>query len=103
MGDSVDEVFDRQLDRLLNLDYPALAGVDAAAFLSVLEPLRAPARAAFGDDPAEPDGGNVPFVIVVSERLVPAELLVPLLRLDGGSRPGIVDRNHGEAGLAPYR
>jgi hypothetical protein len=102
MGDSVDEVFDRQLDRLVNLDYPALAGLDAGAFVSILEPLRARARAAIGDDPAEADGASVPFVIVVSERLVPAGLLVPLLRLDGGTRPGIVDRNHGESGLTPY-
>jgi hypothetical protein len=32
-----------------------------------------------------------------------AENLVPTLTLAGGNRPGVVDRNHGEAGLAPYR
>ena len=34
--------------------------------------------------------------------LIPPEPRVPLLRLAGGRKPGIVDRNHGEEGLAPY-
>jgi hypothetical protein len=32
-----------------------------------------------------------------------AEQAVPLLRLAGGTVPGVLDRNHGEQGLAPYR
>jgi hypothetical protein len=87
----------------VGLGYPALVGLDTAAFKAVIEPQRAQAHAAIGDAQATPDGATAPFVIVVSERLVPAEPLVPLLRLDGGTRPGIVDRNHGEPGLAPYR
>jgi uncharacterized protein DUF5701 len=36
--------------------------------------------------------------------VVDPERTVPLLRLaPRGTRPGILDRNHGEAGLAPYR
>ncbi len=42
--------------------------------------------------------------MVVTRELVDPELTVPLLRLaPRGTRPGVVDRNHGEQGLAPYR
>ena len=40
----------------------------------------------------------------VTRELVDPERTVPLLRLaPKGTRPGVVDRNHGEQGLAPYR
>ena len=43
-------------------------------------------------------------MLVVTREVVDPELTVPLLRLaPAGTAPGIVDRNHGEAGLAPYR
>jgi hypothetical protein len=49
----------------------------------------------------------VPFVLVVTRELVDPEVTVPLLRLWGprgaGSKPGRVDRHHGEGGLADYR
>ena len=43
-------------------------------------------------------------MLVVTRELVDPERTVPLLRLaPKGTTPGVVDRNHGEAGLAPYR
>ena len=48
--------------------------------------------------------GHAPLVLVITRELVDPELTVPLLRLaPKGTKPGIVDRNHGEQGLAPYR
>lgn len=93
---------DRQLDTLLRLGYPDHAGLTAEAFTALADPLR-PFADELAEADADPPVGHVPFVLVVSERLVPAEPLVPLLRLAGGERSGILDRNHGEPGLAPYR
>lgn len=49
---------------------------------------------------------HVPFVLVVTRELVSPELTVPLLRLHGprgpGTKPGRIDRNHGESGLSDY-
>ena len=43
-------------------------------------------------------------MLVVTREVVDPERTVPLLRLaPSGTRPGVVDRNHGEQGLAPYR
>ena len=43
-------------------------------------------------------------MLVVTRDLVDPAATVPLLRLaPKGTCPGVVDRNHGEAGLAPYR
>lgn len=50
---------------------------------------------------------RVPYAVVVTGDVVAPEETVPLLRLHTpsgpGSKPGIVDRNHGEGGLAAYR
>jgi hypothetical protein len=87
--------FDRQRDQLITLGYHRLAGRSAEKFAASLEPLRAVARSAT----RRTDG--VPFLIVVTS--IRAEELVPLLRLVGQTEPGILDRNHGEGGLAPYK
>ena len=43
-------------------------------------------------------------MLVLTREVVDPERTVPLLRLaPRGTKPGIVDRNHGEQGLAPYR
>jgi Family of unknown function (DUF5701) len=79
--------FDRQVDTLLKLGYPALAGLSAADFGALLDPLRAAARAC-GGGPATPD--RVPFVVVVPAKLVPTAAAMPLTALRG--RPGTVSR-----------
>lgn len=91
--------FDTQLRRLVQLGYPSLAGASDKAFTALAEPLR-PVAAAL--DPPGPDGA-APAVLVVGESLVPPQVLVPLLRLPGSDRPGVLDRNHGPDGLEPYR
>jgi hypothetical protein len=88
--------FARQLDRLVELGYPGLAGLDEPSFRELLEPLSEPAARV-------PEQDHVPFVLVVTRELVRSEDTVPLLRLVGGRKPGVVDRNHAEGDLATYQ
>lgn len=85
------DVFGEQVDRLVTLGYPALAGMEEAAFRELLEPLAASAVQL--EDP----------LLVVTRDLVRPEDAVPLLRLVGGGKPGVVDRNHAEGDLATYQ
>lgn len=74
-----------------------------ADFTERLAPLREVA-ATLPDHPGTEAPGRVGMVLVVTREVVDPERTVPLLRLaPRGTRPGIVDRNHGEQGLAPYR
>ncbi|WP_262285094.1 DUF5701 family protein [Micromonospora sp. MA102] len=84
--------FDRQLDRLVQLDYPALAGLTEQAFRDLLTPLRAAAVTGAGDL-AAPTDGRVPFLLVTTRELVPVQERIALTTLDGKRKPGILDRN----------
>ena len=96
-------LLDRQVDTLLNLGYPALGGLTDAQLTARLAPLRDAAER-LPDVPADDAPGRAPLVLVVTRELVDPERTVGLLRLaPNGTAPGILDRNHGEAGLAPYR
>ncbi|MFD3549279.1 DUF5701 family protein [Streptomyces sp. NPDC058655] len=83
--------FDRQVQTLVGLGYPALAGRTEAAFRALLEPLRAPALARAADM-AAPSESRAPFLIVVTRELVPLEAAVPLTALAGKDKPGIIER-----------
>jgi hypothetical protein len=96
-------VLDRQVATLLALGYPALAGTTKVQFVDHLAGVRE-AAAALPDLPASNPPGRASLVLVVTRALVDPERTVPTLRLaPTGTKPGILDRNHGEAGLAPYR
>jgi hypothetical protein len=84
--------FDRQLDRLVQLGYPALAGLTEDAFRDLLTPLRAEAAARAADLPA-PTDGRVPFLLVTTRELVPVQERIALTTLAGKRKPGILDRN----------
>jgi hypothetical protein len=91
-----------QTDRLVELGYPAIAGLAETDFRAVLSPLEE--RLDELPPLAEPeDEVRVPLVLVVTDALVRPELTVPLLHLAGSERPGVVDRNHAEGDLATYR
>ncbi|MEO5610453.1 MAG: DUF5701 family protein [Ornithinibacter sp.] len=95
-------VLDTQVQTLLSLGYPGLAGLGELAFLERVEPLRA--VAATLPDLALARPGHAPLVLVVTRDLVDPHRTIPLLRLaPKGTKPGVVDRNHGEQGLSPYR
>ncbi len=97
--DTVQTVRD-QADRLVELGYPDLAGLDESAFRDLVAPLEKSASDLQIDVDEAP--GTAPVVLVVTRDLVPPEDTVPLLTLASGSKPGRVDRNHREGDLAGY-
>lgn len=84
---------EHQVDAYVRADYPGLAGLDETAFRALAAP--------FVDIAADrPDA-----LLVVTRALVDDEARVPLLRLAGSDRPGILDKNHASdarAGLSHY-
>jgi hypothetical protein len=90
--------FRDQVDRLIELGYPAIAGLAEDDFRTRLAPLAPLAEQAEGAGGAS----RVPFVVVVTRKLVDPYATVPLLRLVNDRLPGVVDRNHAEGDLATY-
>jgi len=80
--------FDRQVRVLIGLGYPALAGLTDAAFADLMAPLRAVALER-GRSVNPPTPARVPFLLVITNALVPPDLAMSLTRL--GSRPGFAD------------
>lgn len=103
LSDLADREFDRQRDRLVRLGYAALAGRTTAGFTALLEPLREHVLRAVSGAELAATRSRVPFVLVTTDSLVRAEDMLALTHLAGGSLPGVLDRNHGPEGLAPYR
>ena len=99
-----DHELDRQREVLLKHELPNLVGLAEDTFTDAVEALRPGLRDCASGDPSQ---AHAPFVLVVSgsaaNDMAAAEQQVPLLRLAGRSVPGVLDRNHGEQGLAPYR
>lgn len=75
--------FDRQVQTLIGKGYPRLAGVSEPAFRERVGPLRAVVG---GRTMAAPTRARVPFVLVISPRLVPANDQMTATEL--GGRPG---------------
>jgi Family of unknown function (DUF5701) len=97
-------VLDHQVETLLALGYPGLAGLTDAELVERLRPLREAAATLPDVAGSEVRPGHAALVLVVTRELVDPELTVPTLRLaPRGTRPGVVDRNHGAEGLVPYR
>jgi len=97
--------FQEQVDRLLELGYPALAGCSDDGLREQLEPLRAAAET-LDAGAGEPRPGHTPYVVVVTRDLVDPYATVPMLRLaagkPGADGQGVVDRNHAPGDLATY-
>lgn len=88
------------MDALLAGGYPRVAGMSEAGFLGLLEPLRAEVLAR-EPEMAPPARDRVPFVVVVTKHVVPAERSMPLTRLPLtrlGGRPGFVSRDTTDIG-----
>lgn len=68
--------FERQVESLIARGYPELAGLDENAFLELVAPL-ADGLPEHGDD------GRIPFALVISSELVPAEQAMALVELKG--------------------
>lgn len=100
-----DAEFARQVATMIEAGYPALAHMTAGEFSAQVDPLLEQVHGLNdgGGDTDDIDANDrVPWLIVVSSLMIAAEDLVPLLRLPGGSTPGIVDRNHGGEPLAQF-
>jgi hypothetical protein len=93
--------FEDQVTTLVELGYPALAGLGESDFRSQLAPLADEAHRLDEGEPKD-EPGRAAYVIVVTRSLVDPTTTVPLLRLVGGRKPGVVDRNHAEGDLATY-
>jgi len=85
-----------QLESQISLGYPALAGLTDEAYRELAEPAIAAMTQDLVPSPesAGPGVGHVPALLVVTRLLVPDEARVPMLRLAGSEREGILDRNH---------
>ena len=71
--------FERQVENLVGLGYPAIAGLSARRFRERLAPL-AEAAAALEGAAAEPEAGRVPFVIALKPELADPERAIALVR-----------------------
>lgn len=94
-------LLDRQIDAFVAANLHRLAHRSEDAFRELFAPLRARASALSQD--VDAPGGTLPYVAVVTDALIEPAARVPGLRLADSKREGILDRNHGEEGLAPYR
>ena len=94
----------RQIDAYVTLGYPHLAGLGEEQFRDQFTRLEAPLADAV-EAGLDLDIGEhtVPFVAVVTDALIAPTQRVPLLKAAGSEKTGILDRNYGDAGIAPYR
>jgi hypothetical protein len=84
--------FDRQLRNLLDRGYPAITGLSAEKLVETVTPLRATAVTR-GRPMRPPEGGRMPFLLVVTRALAPIERSLPLTTLHGRTKPGFIDRS----------
>jgi hypothetical protein len=84
IASTAEEEFDRQLQTLLDRKYPALAGVAEGEFDARVESLRPAAREADWSP-----GARIPFVVVVTSRVVPTVAAVETFEVAG--RSGFTD------------
>ncbi|MFG2056226.1 DUF5701 family protein [Micromonospora sp. NPDC048930] len=101
--------FDRQVDTLLRLGYPALAGRTEEEFRELVAPLRAAALAGPPATPGRPTPelsapteARVPFLLVVTRELVPVEARLALTTLAGKRKPGFLDRHFADGDLPTF-
>lgn len=81
--------FGQQVETLLALDYPALAGLTTDQFLARLEPLRRLAPRRGSSRGKTPSDSPIPFVIVIQPALVSPALAIQRVFLD--DKPGLTD------------
>ncbi|RZT81704.1 hypothetical protein EV382_4996 [Micromonospora violae] len=93
--------FDSQLDRLVQLGYPTLAGLTESAFRDLVAPLRASAVEGTAGLPA-PTDARVPFLLVTTRDLIGVPERLALATLAGKRKPGVVDRNYAEDDLPRF-
>ncbi|MFI5928669.1 DUF5701 family protein [Micromonospora sp. NPDC051543] len=93
--------FDSQLDRLVELGYPTLAGMTESAFRDLVAPLRSRAVDGAAGLP-RPTDARVPFLLVVTRDLIGVEPRLELTTLAGKRKPGFLDRHYAEDDLQRF-
>ena len=81
-ADALKEEFERQVANLLQKGYPKAAGLAPDEFLPHLEPLRSKLDA-LGPCASDASAERIPFVIVISSALVPAEKALAFVQIKG--------------------
>ncbi len=92
-----------QVNTYVAQGYPDLAGLSEARFRALADDAIKAADAAPSGVDSPQDG--LPALLVVTSALIAPDLRVALLRLEGSSLPGIVDKNHdsdARKGLSHY-
>jgi len=81
--------FDRQVENLIQKNYPQLAGMSSQEFTDIVAPLRTKLqKITITSDLVD---GYLPFVIVIKNKLVPFEKMMSVIDFDGKS--GFIDMN----------
>jgi hypothetical protein len=104
MSAHLSELVTSQVDTYCRLGYPQLAGLTEADFRDRAAPLVAQASA-LPTAPTTASAGHLPVLLVVTRALIGDQARVPLLRLTGSDREGVLDRNHfsdARQGLSHY-
>lgn len=83
--------FDRQVQNLVEREYPAMAGLSQERFNALVTPLRDLATS-IDHTAGDPEAGRVPFLLVVTRQVAPIEAAMPRTTLQGRNKPGFVDR-----------
>jgi hypothetical protein len=84
---TIEKEFDRQLETLLQKDYPTLLGMPEKKFKKELEPLKAK-LSEVSDAEVDLEQGKLPFVIVVQSKLLKAD--EAMARLNFYGKPGVI-------------
>jgi len=82
--------FDHQVDVLIGKGYPQAAAVTPGVFAKHLMPLKEVVAGLGGGD-GTPDQGRLPFVIVVTSDLVPADQAIAMVEREGRTGFSVLD------------
>jgi hypothetical protein len=93
--------FDSQVDNLVRLGYPTLAGMTESAFRDLVAPLRSRAVDCAAGLPG-PTDARAPFLLVVTRDLIGVEPRLELTTLAGKRKPGFLDRHYAEDDLPRF-
>lgn len=83
---AIEQEFDRQVAGLLSKGYPAAANVNEKEFIALVDPLKNN-LSALPHTTIDIDAGTLPFVIVITHDLIPADIMMGKVEREG--KPGI--------------
>lgn len=89
--ETMKQEFNRQMENLLSKGYPEAAGLSEKEFFQYINPLQEKLSLIeiSETDTSSPQGGFVPFVIVITNALIPSDTMMKLVEREG--KNGIVN------------